>query len=128
MIRPQSRWLRSQNGLIAGVCRGLSESLGIDLVLMRIIWLAATFFSFGTCFILYFAMAICLPREDRLNYAWQPMILGVSKKIAYKTGIEIGIVRLVFFFLITFSLGTAALMYLVLYFIMPDPHQIKNVN
>jgi phage shock protein PspC (stress-responsive transcriptional regulator) len=128
MERPHSKWLRSKNGLVAGVCAGLSETLGIDLVLMRIIWVVATFFSFGTSLVIYMALAICLPREDRLNYSWQPMLLGVSKKIAYKTGIEIGIVRLVFFLFTLFSLGLASLFYLVLYFVMPDPHDLKNVN
>ncbi|MBT4760462.1 MAG: PspC domain-containing protein [Bdellovibrionaceae bacterium] len=126
-VRPQTKWLRSKDGLIAGVCTGVAEVLGVDLLIVRLLWLASVLF-LGAGLWLYIGLAISLPREDRLNQAWQPMLLGVSKKIAYKTSLEIGMVRFFTLCLAVMSFGFTALLYVLLYFLMPDPHDLRNVN
>lgn len=56
------RFYRSRNGKIAGVCQGLADYMGIDVVLIRIFALAALFF--GTLgFWIYLIFWIVAPLE-----------------------------------------------------------------
>jgi phage shock protein C len=47
---------------IAGVCAGFADYLGVDLTLMRIIWLCAALFT-GVGFIAYLVCWIVMPKE-----------------------------------------------------------------
>ena len=49
--------------IIAGVCGGIAQSLGIDSTIVRIIWVIITLISFGVGLVLYMAAGILMPRD-----------------------------------------------------------------
>lgn len=112
------RWVRSDKGALAGVCKGLGDALGIETWILRVIWLIAVLW-FGTGILFYLILAICLPRVDRLDQALDRKLLGVCARIAKRYQIEVGIVRtgFVLFLLVTF--GAAILGYGLCYFLIP---------
>jgi len=57
-------YLSDTDKKIAGVCGGLAEYFGIDVTLLRVLWLVAVF-CFGTGVLLYLILWIAVPR--RLN-------------------------------------------------------------
>ncbi len=52
----------SNDKVIAGVAGGLGEYLDVDPVVVRIAWVVLCFITFGVALLLYFAMAIIVPR------------------------------------------------------------------
>ena len=54
--------IRRQNGIVAGVCGGLGEYLGISAGILRLLWIVAIFF-FGFGLIPYVILAICIPKK-----------------------------------------------------------------
>jgi phage shock protein C len=44
-VEARKRLVRPRNRKIAGVCAGLAEYFDLDVILVRVIWLVATFFS-----------------------------------------------------------------------------------
>jgi phage shock protein PspC (stress-responsive transcriptional regulator) len=59
----EKRLYRSENErMIAGVCGGLSEYFDIDPVLLRLLWVAFTFFV-GSGVLLYILACIIIPNE-----------------------------------------------------------------
>lgn len=112
------RWTRSNVGVLAGVCKGLSKTLDIETWILRVIWLVAVLW-FGTGVLLYLILAICLPRVDRLDQALDRKLLGVCARIATRYGIEVGSVRTAFFLFALITLGAAILVYGLGYFLIP---------
>ncbi len=112
------RWTRSNVGVLAGVCKGLGETLGIETWILRVIWLVAVLW-FGTGILLYLILAICLPRVDRLDQALDRKLLGVCARIASRYGIEVGLVRTAFFLFGLVTFGAAILVYGLGYFLIP---------
>lgn len=112
------RWVRSDKGALAGVCKGLGDALGIETWILRVIWLVAVLW-FGSGVLFYLILAICLPRVDRLDQALDRKLLGVCARIAKRYHIEVGVVRtgFVLFLLVTF--GAAILGYGLCYFLIP---------
>ncbi|MDL2212326.1 PspC domain-containing protein [Erysipelotrichaceae bacterium OttesenSCG-928-M19] len=51
------------NKMLFGVCNGLAEYFSIDVSLVRIIFVLATFLGFGMTIVLYIALAIILPTK-----------------------------------------------------------------
>jgi|GEM_PF-1165723 len=49
---------------VSGVCMGLSQYFGIDVVYIRLIFVLAFFFGWGTPVLIYIALAIVLPEHD----------------------------------------------------------------
>ncbi|MDW8131790.1 MAG: PspC domain-containing protein [Bryobacterales bacterium] len=49
---------------IGGVCAGFARYLGMDVTLMRILWLALLFVSGGIAGLVYLGAWIVMPRED----------------------------------------------------------------
>ncbi|RNC84763.1 MAG: PspC domain-containing protein [Balneola sp.] len=47
--------------MIAGVCSGLAEYLGWDPTIVRILFIGAAFFSYGSPVLIYFILAIVMP-------------------------------------------------------------------
>lgn len=53
---------RSHDKVVAGVCGGLADHLGIDANLVRLLLVAAVIFGFGAGIVLYVAGWILMPR------------------------------------------------------------------
>lgn len=119
VVTPKIRFYRSKKGYLLGVCQGLAESLGMNPTVLRALWLVALlFYGFGLG--AYLLLAISLPRQDRLEEAFNRRVLGVCGKIARKMQWEVGLVRLATILLAISSLGFAVLAYVVLYFSFED--------
>lgn len=114
-----ARWVRSPDGLVAGVCEGLSKRLDIDPWVLRLLWLG-TVLLFGTGLFLYVILAIALPREDKLAEASNKRLLGVCARIARVSDLEVGVVRTLAILLAVASFGATIVGYLVLHFVMDD--------
>lgn len=112
------QWYRSDEGVIAGVCKGFAETLDLDVGILRILFIAAVLFG-GVGVLTYVALAIALPRKDRLHEAMQPKVLGVCAKIAQRTEIDVAIVRFLALCLAVMSLGITVVLYVIAYFLLP---------
>ncbi len=123
----KAHWVRSSHGVIAGVCQGLGEHLGIEPWILRVVWVLSLLL-FGAGLWLYLIFTLCLPRDDRWEAAQGKMIMGVCSRIAKRGDVEVGIARLGAVILLLFSGGTAIVGYLVLYFLLPDPDRANNPN
>ena len=55
----------SSNKMLAGVCGGIGEYFNLDPVIVRLIWVAATFFSAGAGVIGYIIAIAVVPEEGR---------------------------------------------------------------
>ena len=53
----------TSNRMIAGVCAGLGEYLGIDPTIIRLLTVLAFFTGFGGIAIVYLVMAIVVPEQ-----------------------------------------------------------------
>jgi phage shock protein C len=63
--RPPFRLRRSRNErMIAGVCGGLAEALGVDVVIVRLALVLATVLGIGAGVVLYLACWILMPLAD----------------------------------------------------------------
>jgi phage shock protein PspC (stress-responsive transcriptional regulator) len=51
------------DSMVSGVCLGLSEYLGIDVTILRLIWIMLTFYH-GIGLIPYIILAIIMPNKD----------------------------------------------------------------
>lgn len=115
------RWARAEDGIIGGVCLGLARQLQVDPWIVRILWLLAVLF-FGTGVLAYFICVFALPRTDRLNKAYDRKILGVCSRVARRTNIEVGLVRLLALAFLVTTCGAALLAYVVLHFLLKDSY------
>ena len=60
----EGRLSRSRDDVkIAGVCAGFARYLGVDVTLVRILWVILTIFSIGIGLIVYITCWIVMPRE-----------------------------------------------------------------
>ena len=118
LIENSSFFVRSRDGVLAGVCAGLAHRLGVESWLIRLIWLA-TVLLFGTGVLAYLVLAIALPREDKLATALSPRVLGVAARVAYRMQLDVGLVRAIFLGIGLASAGVAILIYLMLHFLLP---------
>lgn len=50
--------------MVSGVCTGLAAFFGIDVTIVRLIWLMALFFGVGSPILVYIVLAIVLPECD----------------------------------------------------------------
>ncbi len=55
---------RSRDRIIAGVCGGLGEYLGVDPTLIRVLWVFATLVSFGLGVLVYLALMVVMPEPN----------------------------------------------------------------
>ncbi|MBC2082993.1 PspC domain-containing protein [Listeria welshimeri] len=52
----------SSQKMIAGVCGGIAEYFGIEVTIVRLVWLAASLF-LGSGILLYIIAAIIIPKQ-----------------------------------------------------------------
>lgn len=114
-----TKWKRSRNGWLAGVCEGLGESFEVKPNIIRVLWLISLFF-FGTGILAYIILALTLPREDRLYEYQEDKLFGVCKRISEQSGLELPLVRTLAVVSFIASLGTSILLYLILNFVLPE--------
>jgi phage shock protein C len=57
----------TSNRMIAGVCSGLGEYLGIDPTIIRLLTVLAFFTGFGGIAIVYLIMAIVVPEQTTVQ-------------------------------------------------------------
>jgi phage shock protein C len=57
----------TSNRMIAGVCAGLGDYLGIDPTIVRLLTVLAFFTGFGGIAIVYLVMAIVVPEQTTLQ-------------------------------------------------------------
>jgi len=59
---------RSNNKMIAGICSGIAEYMGLDPTVVRVVYAALTIFSAGfPGLLLYIILAILMPDAERDN-------------------------------------------------------------
>jgi phage shock protein PspC (stress-responsive transcriptional regulator) len=121
LVCTNQRWLRSSQGILAGVCAGIGRRFGIDPWLVRCGWLVSICV-FGTGILGYAILAFCLPREDDPVRGQQRRLLGVCLKISQRTGVDVGLVRALAVVLSIASFGLTILGYFVLNFVLADEH------
>ena len=116
----QYRWIRSDNGWIAGVCEGLAPKFGMPVWTLRALWVLLALAGFGFGIVLYFIMAFCLPSESTICEVERKKILGVCLRLSRAFHMEVGLVRVLTVLLAILSLGLTAVAYLILNFIVPE--------
>lgn len=84
--RTRKLYRDADKSMVAGVCGGLGHYLGIDPVWLRILFLSAVLFSFGTMVIVYLVLWICVPEArttaEKLEMMGDPVnISNIEKKV-----------------------------------------------
>ena len=125
IIVTNKKWVRSKDGWVSGVIEGLGNGHGFDPNMLRLIWLLSVFV-FGSGIFIYLFLSFVLPREDRLNDYNQSKILGVCVKLAQRTGLELGLVRMLTAGAFIISGGLATLVYLLMYFFVDEKPASRN--
>jgi phage shock protein C len=122
-----SQWSRASDGILAGVCKGLSQRFDVDVMLVRLAWLfGVLFFGVGLC--AYIILAIGLPKENKLNQAYESRIFGVCSRFARRFDLDVGLTRVGFTTALLLTGGTAFFAYLILYFILPKYSSDQSVK
>ena len=111
------KWVRAQDGVIFGVCKGLANAFDIPVGVFRLLWILSVLF-LGAGVWLYILLAISLPREDKLIQALSAKVFGVCARIAAKTQVEVGVVRFLAICLGLMSMGATVVGYIILYFVI----------
>jgi phage shock protein C len=112
-------WTRSFSGILAGVCKGTAQRFNLDVLVVRLVLILCVF-CLGTGVLAYLILALSLPREDRLDKAYNSRLLGVCARFAMWCDIDVGLVRAGFLTLLVLSLGTMVFVYVLLWFILPS--------
>ncbi len=113
-------WVRAKDGAIFGVCKGVARALDIPVGLCRLLWLVSVLF-LGAGLGIYLMLALTLPREDKVDKALEPWILGVCARLARRSHLEVGVLRFLALALSLLSFGATIVGYLVLYFVLEEP-------
>ena len=121
------QWVRSPDGILAGVCEGMGKQLDMNPWVLRAAWLATVLF-FGTGLLFYLIMAFALPRSDKLADANGKRYFGVCRWLARKSNIDIGLVRALTVILALFSFGATMVGYVVLYFVLPEDDGVMELK
>lgn len=67
--------------MLAGVCGGLAEYLGMDATLMRVLWVVATFVSGGLTLIAYPIFWLVMPESGRYTSAADDTFRNVAERV-----------------------------------------------
>lgn len=67
--------------MLAGVCGGLAEFLGMDTTLMRVLWVVATFISGGVTLIAYPVFWLVMPESGRITSAADDTFKDVAERV-----------------------------------------------
>jgi phage shock protein C len=111
------KWVRAEDGIIGGVCLALARQLKVEVLWVRIIWLLS-FLIFGTGALIYLLCVLALPRTDQLDHAMDKKILGVCTRLAQRSDMEVGLIRLLALLFLVSSFGAALIAYVVLHLLL----------
>jgi len=130
-----------QNKMLTGVCGGLSESFGINAMIIRGIFLITLFFG-GTGLIAYLILYAVLPKsrqeqsiidiepepeeemKNKIYRKWDNrMIAGVCSGIAQYLNWDVSLIRIAFV-MMTFTGGVGAVLYAIFWFMFPNEENI----
>jgi phage shock protein C len=115
----ERRLVRSRNSMFLGVFSGLGRTLGVDPLILRLLWLFSVLL-FGSGILIYFFLAVLMPLEHEIAEFEKPKALGVCSKIGEQYGLEVSMVRMLFVAGFFFSLGFVSIVYLGLWFFLPE--------
>ena len=62
MSDPANPLRRSRDGMVAGVCSGIARTFGLDVTLIRVVWVLLVLF-FGTGILAYLICWVVIPKE-----------------------------------------------------------------
>ena len=69
MINGKKKFTRPRNGrMLSGVCAGLADFFGLDVSLVRIIYVFATVFTAFAGILIYIILLIIIPEEPNRYY------------------------------------------------------------
>lgn len=121
----EPKWTRSEDGILFGVCEGLGKAYNFDPNYLRIfLFISAVFF--GSGLLAYLLVGLVLPRQDKIKDYHEQKFLGVCYRLHLRTGIELGILRLLVVAASLASVGIVFLGYFALALFMPR-HQDKII-
>ncbi len=121
------QWVRSPDGMIAGVCEGLGKQLNVNPWVLRAAWSAMILF-YGTGLLFYLIMAYALPRSDKVPAAKEKRYLGVCSRLSRKIGMDIGLIRALTIILALCSFGAVMIGYVILFFVLPEDDGIIELK
>ena len=130
-----------QNKMLTGVCGGLSESFGINAMIIRGIFLITLFFG-GTGIIAYLILFAVLPKsrqepdiidiepepeeemKNKIYRKWDDrMIAGVCSGIAQYLNWDVSFIRIAFV-IMSFTGGVGVVLYAIFWFMFPNEENI----
>lgn len=116
---------RADEAAFLGVCKGLADRFGVDVLLIRLAYVFSVLFG-GLSVLLYFLVAICIPRKSQIYYSYNAKLFGVCSRFARRFDVDPGLVRLFFVLLLFFTGGSIILGYFLLYFILPTHDEMNS--
>jgi len=82
----------TDNAMVAGVASGLAQYFGVDVLLVRILFLIAAIVTFGWAILLYIVLWVLIPEtktsSDRLKMAGKPVNVDSLKEIAGQADVK----------------------------------------
>ncbi len=112
VLRSSPRFMRSANGVYRGVFAGAAREFNVSANFLRALWLLSIF-GFGVGLFFYLVLGYTLPREDKLEEYEKPKALGGCVKVAKKTNLDLGLVRVITVFLFFASFGSSLVAYVL---------------
>ncbi len=112
VLRSSPRFMRSANGVYRGVFAGAAREINVSANFLRALWLLSIF-GFGVGLFFYLVLGYTLPREDKLEEYEKPKALGGCVKVAKKTNLDLGLVRVITVFLFFASFGSSLVAYVL---------------
>jgi phage shock protein C len=118
MVALNSPWIRSVDGIVFGVCKGLADRFQLDVMLVRILWVLFICFG-GSGIFIYLVLAVSLPLANQVPESRDGRLFGVCARAARRFQLDVGLVRAVALTSVFFSAGVSIFVYIALYFILP---------
>jgi phage shock protein PspC (stress-responsive transcriptional regulator) len=118
-------WVRSENGMIFGVCQGVANRFDADVMLVRLAFVVLTLMGFSGI-VLYLAFAIGIPHEAELPGSMDSRLFGVCARFARRFHFDVGLVRSLSLLTLLCTGGTLILVYFALYFILPTMEEMPR--
>lgn len=79
-VEPTMLYRHSRNKMVGGVCAGLASYLGWEPVLVRILWVGATFATFGGGVLAYLALWLLLPTGTKAQGQTGDAVISTNQR------------------------------------------------